>query len=66
MSNSRRWQGAYGTFRHGAVVKTMKTVSDDYPWDFQPELPAGDFDIDELERTPTYDAVTSVYLSPDY
>lgn len=59
-------EGAYGTFRHGEVVKTMETVSGDYPWDFEAGRPPGSFNIDKLERTPTYDAVTGVYLNPAY
>lgn len=58
-------EGAFGTFRHGAVVKNMKPIPDDFEG-VEGGLPPGDFNIDKLERTPTYDAVTGVYLNPEY
>lgn len=57
-------EGAFGSFRHGATVKTMTTVNADY--DFWAADNKGDFAIDKLEPTATFDAVTSIYLDPSY
>lgn len=56
-------EGAYGAFRHGAVLKTIQTVVEDY--NFWVDAPAGpgSFTIDKLETTSIHEAVTSVYLN---
>lgn len=57
-------EGAYGTFRHGAVLKTIQTVQADYPGLYIHEIENnnyGSFVIDALVPTASYAPVIEVY-----
>ena len=57
-------EGAYGSFRHGAVLKTMPTVQADYPGLYINEIKDnnyGSFVIDTLVPTSTYAPVIEAY-----
>ena len=56
-------EGAFGAFRHGAVVLTLQTVAQDFDFYAGP-IPYGSFTIDQLLPTSTYQAVVDVYRQP--
>lgn len=54
-------EGAFGSFRHGAVLKTMATVDADYDWYNNDTKVNGNFVIDRLEPTTTCAPVVAAY-----
>ncbi len=55
-------EGAFGAYTHGAILKQIQTVQDDFS--YWPGDPAGDYGIltiDKLEPTSTYNPVIQAY-----
>lgn len=56
-------EGAFGAFRHGAVVMTLQTTAQDYDF-YSGAASFGSFTIDQLVPTSTYQAVIDAYRQP--
>ena len=56
-------EGAFGAFRHGAVVLTLQTAAQDFDF-YAGTASYGSFTIDQLVPTSTYQAVVDVYRRP--
>jgi hypothetical protein len=56
-------EGAFGAFRHGAVVLTLQTVAQDFDF-YAGTASYGSFTIDQLLPTSTHQAVVDVYRQP--
>lgn len=57
-------EGAFGTFRHGKILKQIQTVKEDYNFyvnEVRPQETWGVLTIDQLDKTNTYDAVVEAY-----
>jgi len=56
-------EGAFGAFRHGAVVMTLQTTAQDYDF-YSGAASFGSLAIDELVPTSTHQAVIDAYREP--